>query len=374
MPALTASYSGFAAGDNFANSVTGSPSLNTTATPASPPGTYPITAAVGTLAAQNYTFSFVAGTLTIVAQPTVTSITPISAGPTNAASLTFSVVFGQQVFSVSPAAFQLTATGTANGNVASVSASSGTVFTVTVGSIAGDGTLRLDLPASSGVVDSLGNPVAAFTSGGTVTIDHTPPASKVSPLATRQSTLTFTISVTGSDSVAGGVSSGVASYDIYVSDNGQPWTLRQTVPASSPSAQFTGQSNHSYGFYSIAHDAAGNVELKSPLVEGGTYVPDLTPPATSVTSVATATPTFQVSFQGTDTGGSGVASFQVMVSVDGAAATFVGTVAGGTPVAGVYSGSITYQAIADGASHSYRFYTIGADGAGNQETPPAGAA
>jgi hypothetical protein len=44
---------------------TGFPSLTTTATSSSPPGSYPITAALGTLAAANYTFTFGAGTLTI---------------------------------------------------------------------------------------------------------------------------------------------------------------------------------------------------------------------------------------------------------------------------------------------------------------------
>ncbi len=76
-PAFTASYSGFKNGETLATSgVTGSPGLTTTATatsPASPP-TYPITAALGTLAATNYTFAFVNGTLTITKAPlTVTA-------------------------------------------------------------------------------------------------------------------------------------------------------------------------------------------------------------------------------------------------------------------------------------------------------------
>ncbi|HEX3966778.1 MAG TPA: MBG domain-containing protein [Edaphobacter sp.] len=44
---------------------TGFPSVTTTATTSSPPGTYPITATLGTLAAANYTFTFGTGTLTI---------------------------------------------------------------------------------------------------------------------------------------------------------------------------------------------------------------------------------------------------------------------------------------------------------------------
>ena len=64
LPAFTAVYSGFVNGDTSAV-LRGAPSLTTTATPASPAGTYPITAASGTLSAANYTFSFVNGTLTV---------------------------------------------------------------------------------------------------------------------------------------------------------------------------------------------------------------------------------------------------------------------------------------------------------------------
>jgi hypothetical protein len=65
LPMFTASYSGFKLNDTFATAVTGSPSLTTTATSASPVGTYQINAAVGTLAANNYTFGVVNGILTI---------------------------------------------------------------------------------------------------------------------------------------------------------------------------------------------------------------------------------------------------------------------------------------------------------------------
>jgi hypothetical protein len=64
-PTLTASYSGFVNGETLASSgVSGSPSLNTTATASSAPGTYTITAGPGNLAANNYAFTLVNGTLT----------------------------------------------------------------------------------------------------------------------------------------------------------------------------------------------------------------------------------------------------------------------------------------------------------------------
>ncbi|MGD0445885.1 MAG: MBG domain-containing protein [Edaphobacter sp.] len=64
LPTLTATITGFVNGDT-SGVVTGTPALTTTATTSSPAGSYPITAAVGTLAAANYTFTFGAGALTI---------------------------------------------------------------------------------------------------------------------------------------------------------------------------------------------------------------------------------------------------------------------------------------------------------------------
>ena len=65
-PVFTASYSGFVNGETLATSgVTGAPSLTTPATPTSAVGGYPIVAAPGTLAAANYSFTFVSGTLTV---------------------------------------------------------------------------------------------------------------------------------------------------------------------------------------------------------------------------------------------------------------------------------------------------------------------
>ena len=65
-PVFTASYSGFAAGDD-SSVLSGSPSLTTTATTNSPVAgsPYTISAAQGTLSAANYNFSFANGTLTV---------------------------------------------------------------------------------------------------------------------------------------------------------------------------------------------------------------------------------------------------------------------------------------------------------------------
>ncbi|HXB34651.1 MAG TPA: MBG domain-containing protein [Puia sp.] len=62
VPALTASYTGFVNGDN-ASSLTTKPTITTTATTTSPPGTYPIT--VSGAADPNYTITYVGGTMTV---------------------------------------------------------------------------------------------------------------------------------------------------------------------------------------------------------------------------------------------------------------------------------------------------------------------
>jgi hypothetical protein len=65
IPTFTASYSGFVNNQNQ-SVLSGSPSLTTTAAPFSPPGTYTIADALGTLASANYSFqAFKNGTLTI---------------------------------------------------------------------------------------------------------------------------------------------------------------------------------------------------------------------------------------------------------------------------------------------------------------------
>ncbi|MFI5455749.1 MAG: dockerin type I repeat-containing protein [Isosphaerales bacterium] len=153
------------------------------------------------------------------------------------------------------------------------------------------------------------------------------------------------------------------------------------MPASNPTATFTGQSNTTYAFYSIAHDLAGNTESKTPLIEAITYVPDLTPPITSVdgttganpSSVSASTGTFTLNVTGTDAGGSGLAYFQVWVAIDAQAPVEIDTAipAGVPDKSGIDHATLLYQGLTDGATHQYRFYTTGIDGAGNVEAAHA---
>src|SRR4030095_7207212 len=85
------SYAGFVGGETLATSgVTGSPALSTTTT--NVVGTYPITAALGTLSAANYSFIFVNGVLTVT--PSSASKLVILTQPSSSAIA--GVAFAQQ--------------------------------------------------------------------------------------------------------------------------------------------------------------------------------------------------------------------------------------------------------------------------------------
>jgi hypothetical protein len=196
------------------------------------------------------------------------------------------------------------------------------------------------------------------------------------PLTSPATSKSFTLSVQGQDvaPAEGVVVSGVAWYDVYVSVDQSAFTLWQSLRADNPTAVFTGESGRKYGFRSLARDAAGNVEVKPLASDAWTIVPDLDPPVTQVNTytVDTDAAVIYLNFSGTDTGGSGLASFQLYVEVDGGAAAWawIDSYAAGTPSGGVYSGTATYAALVDGQQHTYRFYTVGIDGRGNIEAAP----
>jgi hypothetical protein len=84
VPALTPTITGFVNGDD-ASVVSGAATCTTTATSASPAGSYPVTCTTGDLAAANYTFAVAGtGTVTVTAATTGTRIVDWVAGPIEA--------------------------------------------------------------------------------------------------------------------------------------------------------------------------------------------------------------------------------------------------------------------------------------------------
>lgn len=111
--------------------------------------------------------------------PTVTSIERASAQivPSTATSIVYQVTFNVAVSGVDKTDFILTTTsGNASGSIASVSGS-GTSWAVTVNSLAGDGTLRLDLKNSgTGIASASDTAISSgFTNGASYIVDRVAP-------------------------------------------------------------------------------------------------------------------------------------------------------------------------------------------------------
>jgi hypothetical protein len=100
-PQFTATYSGFVDGDTQTSALTGQPAITTTATATSDFGSYPLTITQGTLASNNYAFTFVNGTLTITGvTPQTITFAPLAAityGQTSALALSASASSGLPV-------------------------------------------------------------------------------------------------------------------------------------------------------------------------------------------------------------------------------------------------------------------------------------
>jgi hypothetical protein len=119
----------------------------------------------------------------------------------------------------------------------------------------------------------------------TNTIDSSPPSSTVAALPGTTTTSSFTVSWSGTD----GAGSGIADYNVYVSENGAAYTLWQS-DTKATSATYAGQANQTYAFFSVATDNVGLVQPTPPGAQAITKIvlPAVTatpPPLVTVTSV-----------------------------------------------------------------------------------------
>ncbi len=101
-----------------------------------------------------------------------------------------------------------------------------------------------------------------------VTIDAGAPDSVVSPLAAVTTSTSFTVSWSGTDDAGG---SGVAAYNVFVSDNGGPFVLWQ-IDTTLTEATYDGEDGHTYAFYSVAQDSVGHAEVKLPAADTQTRI------------------------------------------------------------------------------------------------------
>jgi hypothetical protein len=173
------------------------------------------------------------------------------------------------------------------------------------------------------------------------TTDSAAPVSAVALLPASQSQATFTVKWAGSDA-----GSGVATYTVYTSDNGDVFTSWQLNTANT-SASFTGQPGHTYGFYSIATDNVGNTEPAKSSAETMTTVSSGN--AAPVVTLQPANQTVKAGTRATFTAGaSGTPSptVQWQVSTDNGV-TFVN-------IAGSSASTLTFVASSTQSGNKYR--------------------
>ncbi len=105
------------------------------------------------------------------------------------------------------------------------------------------------------------------------TLDTTSPASGLVAVPARTTKPQFLVTWQGDDEAG----SGVQSYDVYVSDDGEPFTswLSGTTETS---MMYDGQLGHSYAFVTLARDNVGNQEVPPDLVDFHFTVVDVRPP------------------------------------------------------------------------------------------------
>jgi hypothetical protein len=308
LPTLAPSYSGFVNGDTVA-ALSGAPSLTTTGTASSPAGTYPITAAQGTLAAANYSFTFSGGTLTVgKASLTVTS---------NA-----SMTYGGTVPALTPSY-----SGFVNGDTAAVlSGAPGLSTTATASSPAGS----YPITAAQGTL-AAANYAFSFTAG-TLTVG--------------KAMLTVTANNAGMTYGAGSLPALSASYTGFANGDtaavlsGAP-SLSTTATASSPAGSYpitAAQGTLAAANYSFTFASGALTVNRAPL--------SVTANNASMTYGAGSLPVFSASYSGFvngDTGAvlSGAPSLTTAASAGSSAGSYPITAAQGTLAAANYAFSFT---------------------------------
>ena len=262
-PVLTYTLSGFVNGDTQASATTGAPSLSTTATVSSVVGSYPITAVVGTMAATNYSFTFVNGTLTVgTAAQTITfpnpgnqtyGVVPITLGATASSGLAVSYTVTSGPATVSGSTLTITGAGTvvvtANqaGNAA-YTAASAVSATLTIS----QATLMVtanNLSRAYGVA----NPVLTYTLSGFVNGDTQASATTGTPSLSTTATVS---SVVGSYPITPFVGTLAATNYGFTFVNGA-----LTVGTAAQTITFPNPGNQTYGVAPITLGATASSGL-----------------------------------------------------------------------------------------------------------------
>jgi hypothetical protein len=270
-------------------------------------GTYDIRFRATDAAGNSFEQTF---SITVTSGPSVASINRAGASSalTNASSVAYTVTYSESVTGVDASDFVLTTTGTAGGTIASISGS-GTTYTVTVNSLSGDGTLRLDLNNSgTGIVNGSAQAITGgFTSGQTYTLDTTAPTapSGLDMTAGSDSGISNTDNITSvtTPTINGGGAEAGATVKLYDTDG---TTLLGTTTADGSGNWSITTSALTDGAHTLkakVTDAAGNTSTASTALS--VTVDTVAPTAialnhTSVTEADTGTSSTIASLSSTD--------------------------------------------------------------------------
>lgn len=215
--------------------------------------------------------------------PEVLSVNLVGASPTNADVLNFQVTFSEAVTGVDVSDFAIV--GNLSGAVIGSVSGSGNVYTVSVDSGSGDGTLRLDVQDDDSIINSVGNKLGgagvgngSFTKGTTVIVDKSIPAvvsiTRAGASPSNASTVDFTVSfsepVTGVDLTDFSLASGAGAQLASVNGAGNVYTVSVATGAGDDSLRLDFVDNDS------VTDLAGNPTSQG--FTGETYTMDRTAP------------------------------------------------------------------------------------------------
>jgi subtilisin-like proprotein convertase family protein len=255
LPTLAASYSGFVNGDT-AGSLATPASLTTTATAASPPGTYAITA--GGAASPNYTISLVSGSLTVTrANLTITADnkTMASGGPLPSLTASYAgFVNGDAVANLTtPVSLATTATASSPAGTYPITASGATSPNYTIAFVNGTLTVTSSSPTNPIVTwakpadivygTALGASQLSASANVPGTFAYNPPAGAVLSVGSAQVlSVAFTPSdLTNYNRVSTTVALNVQKAPLTISANNQAKVYGATVPVLT--ASYTGLVN-----------------------------------------------------------------------------------------------------------------------------------
>jgi hypothetical protein len=301
--------------------------------------------------------------------PTVSSIIRTGSNPTNATSVGYQVTFSEPVTGVATTDFALALGGTTTGTISSVTGA-GATYTITVTAVGGNGALGLNLVDDDSIQDIAGNALGGTGAGNgnftgqTYDIDTAPPAVSVPALAAASDS-----GVSNSDDITNvtlptftGAAEAGSTVHIF-SDGTQIGSGVAAADGTYSINAATALTSGSHSITATATDAVGNTSaLTSPL----SILIDTAAPTSNVLPLpaVVAPGNFTVSWIGQDqAGGSGIASFDLFVATDGGA--FAPWLTATTLTSSNYAGLL---------GHTYSFYSVAHDVAGNTQPAASGSA